>query len=116
MEGLIVGSTGLPRPTVSIREEQAAGELGMKTSATSMATRLAAAVILVSLVSLVVATWVGLTTGRDLGEDLFVDRLGSLQTSAAFDTTATMVSLDRAATAAAESPQAAAAGGGPERG
>ena len=81
----------------------------MKTSATSMATRLAAAVILVSLVSLVVATWVGLTTGRDLGEDLFVERLESLQTSAAFDTTATMTSLDRAATAAAESPQAAVA-------
>lgn len=74
-----------------------------------MATRLAAAVIIVSLMSLVVATMVGLTTGRDLGKDLFVDRLDSLQTSAAFDTTAEMNSLANATTAVADSPQAAVA-------
>lgn len=71
-----------------------------------MSTRLAAAVILVSLVSLVVATWVGLTTGRDLGEDLYTERLDALQTSAAFDTTAAVVTLERSTTAAADSPQA----------
>ena len=74
-----------------------------------MATRLAAAVISVSLMSLVVATLVGLSTGRDLGEDLFVDRLDSLQTSAAVDTTIAMNSLASAMTAVGDSPQAGVA-------
>lgn len=71
-----------------------------------MATRLAAAVISVSLMSLVVATMVGLSTGRDLGKDLFVDRLDSLQNSAAVDTTSAMNGLASAMTAVGDSPQA----------
>ncbi len=74
-----------------------------------MATRLAAAVITVSLMSLIVATMVGLTTGRDLGEDLFVDRLDSLRSSAGFGATVEMRSLANTTTAVADSPQAAVA-------
>lgn len=52
---------------------------------------------------------VGLSTGRDLGEDLFVDRLDSLRTSGALDTTTAMNSLAGATTAVGDSPQAAVA-------
>jgi class 3 adenylate cyclase len=74
-----------------------------------MATRLAAAVVCVGLVSLAVATFVGLATGRNLGEDLFINRLDALRTSADFDASAQMGTLARTTTALADSPQAAAA-------
>lgn len=74
-----------------------------------MATRLAAAVVCVGLVSLAVATFVGLATGRDLGEELFINRLDALRSSADFDASAQMGALARTTTVLADSPQAAAA-------
>jgi class 3 adenylate cyclase len=78
-------------------------------SASSMTTRLAAAVVGVSLVSLLVATIVGLTAGRDLGTDLYEDRLVAMSASASSDAKGHMTSLQNTAAALATSPQAVAA-------
>ena len=75
-------------------------------SATSMATRLPAAVIVVSLASLITAIIVAVDTGRDLGQDLTDDRLRSLQASAVLDVTAHFNGLSRTSQALASSPQA----------
>lgn len=74
-----------------------------------MATRLPAAVMTVSLVSLLVATLVGVTTGRDLGNDLTDERLLAMRTSSAGDIEGQMRSWRRTAAALATSPQAVVA-------
>lgn len=74
-----------------------------------MTTRLAAAIVSVSLVSLLVATIVGLTAGRDLGNELFEDRLVAMSASASYDVDAHMAALRRTAEALASSPQAVVA-------
>ena len=78
-------------------------------SATSMATRLAGAILMVSLVSLLIATVVGLTAGRDLGRDLYEDRLLAMRAGAVGDVEAHMNSLVQTAEALSASPQAGAA-------
>ena len=75
-------------------------------SATSMATRLPAAVVVVSLASLIAAIIVAVDTGRDLGQGLTDDRLRALQASAVLDVTAHFNGLSRTAQALAASPQA----------
>ncbi len=52
---------------------------------TSMATRLAASVVAISLISLLIATLVGVTTGQDLADDLTDERLRATVESAATD-------------------------------
>jgi class 3 adenylate cyclase len=86
--------------------EQAAERFKNMTSSASMATRLPVAVILVSLISLVVASVVGVKTGRDLGRDLTDDRLVALRASGAQNIAGHMRSLSRTADALASSPQA----------
>ena len=73
---------------------------------TSMRTRLPTAVIVVSLISLVVATIVGVRTGTSLGRDLTDERLVALRASAASDVDADLGSLRRSAQALASSDQA----------
>lgn len=72
-----------------------------------MATRLAAAVLAVSLLALTVATVVGITSGFGLGRKIYEDRLTSLDASAAFDIGAELAGTRSAARALAASPQAA---------
>jgi len=72
----------------------------------SLATRLAAAVVLTSFVALAVATLVGLRTGEDLGKDIYQNRLSSLQTTGAKNVAAQLQSTSRMATSLAASPQA----------
>jgi hypothetical protein len=64
------------------------GGIRSLTSATSLATRLPAVVVDVSLVSLVAAIIVVVDTGRNLGQDLDDDRIDALQGSAVFGVTA----------------------------
>jgi class 3 adenylate cyclase len=71
-----------------------------------MATRLAAAVVLVSFISLAIATAVGLKTGEELGKDIYQDRLSALQSTGAADVAAQLNSTTRMATSLAASPQA----------
>jgi class 3 adenylate cyclase len=75
----------------------------------SVASRLAAAVVAVSVISLVIATLVGVGAGRDLADDLTDDRLSSLRTTAAADIASEMRSIARTADALAASPGAAEA-------
>ncbi len=75
----------------------------------SMATRLAASVVVVSFVALVVATLVGLDAGKDLGEDIYEDRLTASESVAAFDIAAQLQSTSRITTALSASPQAVVA-------
>ena len=82
------------------------GRMDSLTAGTSMATRLPAAVVSVSLFSLIIATLVGVSTGRSLGEDLNDERLVALRSSGAFDVAAQMRSLARTSDALASSPQA----------
>jgi class 3 adenylate cyclase len=72
----------------------------------SMATRLAASVVIVSFTALVIATIVGLNAGRSLGEDIYENRLDSLESSGAFDVASQLRSTSNTATALAASPQA----------
>lgn len=88
---------------------QAAAGLKNLTSVTSLATRLPAAVIAVSLVSLVATIIVAVSTGRDLGRNLVDDRLKALQANGAFDVAAQMNSLARSTRSLASSPQTAVA-------
>ncbi|MGI9623479.1 MAG: adenylate/guanylate cyclase domain-containing protein [Acidimicrobiales bacterium] len=81
-------------------------KLSSFTSATSMATRLPAAVVGVSLVSLLVATFVGVGTGRDLGNDLTDEGLVALRSTAALDIERHITSLERTTSALSSSPQA----------
>jgi class 3 adenylate cyclase len=75
----------------------------------SVTTRLAAAVLLVSLVSLVVATIVGVTSGSDLGRDIYETRLASLSTASASDVAGELVSTRSGTEALALSPATAVA-------
>lgn len=72
----------------------------------SMATRLAAAVLAVSLLALAAATVVGLDSGFDLGRQINRDRLTSVDASAAFDIEAQLAGTRSASLALASSPQA----------
>ena len=74
-----------------------------------MATRLAAAVLLVSLVSLAIATIVGVNSGSDLGRNIYQERLTVLRGSGAFDVAGELRSTRSATEALALSPETAAA-------
>jgi class 3 adenylate cyclase len=74
-----------------------------------MATRLAAAVVIVAIVSLLAAMIVGLRTGASLAQDIYQDRIISLRGSANLDTTSQVAFYERAAEGLAQSPQASAA-------
>ena len=74
-----------------------------------MATRLAAAVVTVAIVSLLAAMIVGLRTGASLAEDIYQDRILALRSSADLDTSAQLGFYERAAEGLARSPQAAEA-------
>lgn len=78
-------------------------------SSLSMATRLAAAVVIVAIVSLLAAMIVGLRTGASLAEDIYQDRIIALRASANVDTTSQLAFYQRAAEGLAQSPQAARA-------
>ncbi len=73
----------------------------------SIATRLAAAVLVVSLVALVVATMVGVRSGFELGRDIYAARLTSDRESGAFDVAAELQSTRAATQSVAVSPAAA---------
>ncbi len=71
-----------------------------------MATRLPAAVVAVALVSLTIATIVGVTTGRSLGKDLNDDQIVAIRSAAGFDVAVEMRGLQRMASGLALSDQA----------
>ncbi|MGB5759357.1 MAG: adenylate/guanylate cyclase domain-containing protein [Acidimicrobiales bacterium] len=73
----------------------------------SVASRIAATIVAVSVVSLAVATIVGLRTGRDLANELDEERLSGLRTTGAFDVANYMGSLAQTATIVANSPATA---------
>lgn len=75
----------------------------------SMATRLAAALVIVSFIALAVATIVGLNTGKQLGRDIYENRLTGLQSTGATNVAAQLNSTARMATSLAASPQAVVA-------
>lgn len=72
----------------------------------SVASRLAASIVAVSVVSLAIATVVGLSTGRDLTEDILDDQLTGLGTTGAIDVAEQIASQGRLAEGLASSPQA----------
>ena len=74
-----------------------------------MATRLAAAVVVVSFIALTVATVVGLRTGESLGKDIYEERLTGLQSTGATNVAVELNSTKRMATSLAASPQAVVA-------
>ncbi len=78
-------------------------------SRTSTATRLAASVVAISLISLVVATIVGITTGEDLSDDLNDDRLRATVESSVWDVSVQLRGYERTTASLASSLQAAAA-------
>ena len=71
-----------------------------------MGTRLPAAVVTVSLVALLVATVVAVTTGRSLGSDLNEEQIVALRASGALDVDTYLNSLQRQAESLSSSPQA----------
>lgn len=71
----------------------------------SLATRLAGAVLALSLVSLAVATVVGVGTGFDLGRDVYESRLASAAEAGAFDVAAAVEGTSAANESLAISPQ-----------
>ncbi|MFN3216798.1 MAG: adenylate/guanylate cyclase domain-containing protein [Acidimicrobiales bacterium] len=75
----------------------------------SLATKLAVVVVLVSVVSLAAATVVGVTSGRSLGRDLFEGQLLTERSSSAFDVELHMAGLAQLTGALAASPEAARA-------
>ncbi len=76
---------------------------------TSVGTRLASAVLVMSLLSLGVVAFVGLSAGRDLGRDLYEEWISSVRDSAANDVQAELSSLMVTASELAASPEAARA-------
>lgn len=74
-----------------------------------MSTRLAAALVIVTFVALAVASLVGLTTGVDLGRDIYRDRLTSVAESGARDVDAALGGTVVLGEALARSPGAAEA-------
>ncbi|MCH7789660.1 MAG: adenylate/guanylate cyclase domain-containing protein [Acidobacteria bacterium] len=73
---------------------------------TSVATRLAAAVIVLAMFSFLIATFVGIYTGNRLGEDITDDQLRAMQASSALEIQGSVTGLLRATTASATSPMA----------
>lgn len=73
-------------------------------SSVSVASRLAATIVAVSVVSLGVATLVGLQTGRSLNDDLVDDQLLALRTAAATDVASQMAFWATAAGSLGSSP------------
>ena len=69
-----------------------------------MATRLAAAVVLVSLTALVIASIVGVSTGRRLGQDISDARLGTLDANGATNVAGRLRSIAGITTVLAASP------------
>ena len=69
-----------------------------------MATRLAAAVVIVSLVSLLVAAFVGITTGRRLGKDISDARLSALDANGAANVASRLRSIGDITAVLAASP------------
>ncbi|MGI9596507.1 MAG: adenylate/guanylate cyclase domain-containing protein, partial [Acidimicrobiales bacterium] len=65
-----------------------------------------AAMVGVSIISLLIITVIGLVTGRDLGRDLDQRRLRAMQSSGASDVASHMGNLQRSASALSASPQA----------
>ena len=80
-----------------------------RTPAFSMATKLAAALVVVSFGSLAIATAVGLQTGVDLGRDIYRERLTSMANVAAIDVEASLNSTRALSESLALSPETAAA-------
>lgn len=76
---------------------------------TSVATKLAAVVMLVSILSLAAATIVGVTSGRALGRDLYEQKLQSERATSALDIGIHMGSLGRMTAARAASPASSSA-------
>ncbi len=72
-----------------------------------MATRLAAALLLVSLASLVVATLVGVNSGYDLGRRIYQSQLTSLGSAGGFDVASQLTAIRSATEARALSPSTA---------
>lgn len=72
----------------------------------SIATRLASAVLAVSLIALVIATIVGVRSGFELGRDIYAARLTSERGSGAFDVAAELQSTRSATEGVALSPAA----------
>ena len=98
-----------PCPTVTgVFGRRREGDGSLKSSF-SMATRLAAAVVTVAIVSLLAAMIVGLRTGASLARDIYQDRILALRSSADLDTTSQLGFYQRAAEGLAESLQAAEA-------
>ena len=81
----------------------------MSSARTSTATRLAASVVAISLLSLVAATIVGVTTGEELSDDLNDERLRATVESAAWDVAAELRGFERTTRGLAASLQAALA-------
>ena len=75
----------------------------------SLATRLAASVLALSLVALAIATLVGLDAGTDLGRDIYEQRLLTLAEAGSFDVTAELAGNQAATEAVAISPETATA-------
>jgi class 3 adenylate cyclase len=75
----------------------------------SLATRLAGALLALSLASLAIATLVGLNAGFDLGRDIYEQRLETAADAAAFDIAAAIEGSSAANEALALSPEAAVA-------
>lgn len=73
---------------------------------TSVGTRLASAVLVMSLLSLGVVAFVGLSAGRDLGRDLYEEWISSVREAAAADVQAELSSLMVTASELAASPEA----------
>jgi class 3 adenylate cyclase len=74
-----------------------------------MATRLAAAILLVSLVSLAIATLVGVVSGFELGREIYQAQLTSLEGSGSADVADQLRSTQSATEALALSPESAVA-------
>ena len=79
------------------------------TRGVSVATRLAAAVLLISLVSLATATVVGLRSGSGLGRDIYQTRLTTLRTAGTADVAGVLRTARSATEALALSPATAVA-------
>jgi len=89
-----------------VSDEKKLGRVRGFLSGISVATRIASAVIVVSLLSLTVATVIGLNTGRDLGGELFDDQIEAIRSAGNGDATAYLNSLALTAESLAASPQA----------
>jgi len=74
-------------------------------SSVSVSTRLAASIVTVSVLALLAATYVGVSSGRSLSQELDEDQLVGLRTTAALGVVDHFEGLRRAVTTVAASPQ-----------